>query len=98
MDLLNDESNDGGYVSGTFKSTRLVNGHTVEVRSPRVLEFVISHRFGNVNQGSQEFWGLDQSSIRLALEYGLMENLINTEFGVASHQKERRNLKPLGVT
>lgn len=74
LDLLDDDKQEN-QVSATFKSTRLVNGHTVEIRSPKVLEFVISHRFGRVNLGGQEFWGLDQATIRLALEYGLAKNL-----------------------
>jgi len=74
LELLDDQSGDE-YVTATFKSTRLVNGHTVEIRSPKVLEFVIGHRFGRANLGSQEFWGLDQATIRLGLEYGLAKNL-----------------------
>ena len=72
--LLDDAPSDD-YVSATFKSTRLVNGHTVEIRSPKVLEFVIGHRFGRANTGSEQFWGLDNATIRLGLEYGLAKNL-----------------------
>ncbi len=85
LELLDDQSGDE-YVSATFKSTRLVNGHTVEIRSPKVLEFIIGHRFGRANLGSQEFWGLDQATIRLALEYGLAKNL-NIGIGRASFDK-----------
>lgn len=85
MDLL-DEEEAPQYVSATFKSTRLVNGHTVEIRSPKVLEFVIGHRFGRLNTGGTEFWGLDQATIRLALEYGLAKNL-NIGLGRASFDK-----------
>lgn len=85
MDLL-DEEEAPQYVSATFKSTRLVNGHTVEIRSPKVLEFVIGHRFGRLNTGGTEFWGLDQATIRLALEYGLTKNL-NIGLGRASFDK-----------
>jgi hypothetical protein len=85
LELLDDQSSDQ-YVSATFKSTRLVNGHTVEIRSPKVLEFIIGHRFGRANLGSQEFWGLDQATIRLGLEYGLAKNL-NIGIGRASFDK-----------
>ena len=70
MALLDDQPGDD-YVSATFKSTRLVNGHSVEIRTPKVLEFVISHRFGLVSDGAYAFWGLDGANIRIALEYGL---------------------------
>ncbi|WP_205502173.1 DUF5777 family beta-barrel protein [Rufibacter psychrotolerans] len=58
-------------VSATFKATRLVNGHTVETNGAGALLFLISHRFGTLNSGAYNFWGLDQSTIRLALEYGI---------------------------
>lgn len=57
------------YVNNTFKGTRLINGHSVEVRDRGVLEFLISHRFGRLNSGAYELFGLDQSNIRLGLDY-----------------------------
>ena len=86
LELLEGETQGEEYVSATFKSTRLVNGHSVEVRSKGVLEFIISHRFGTLNSGYEQFWGLDNSSIRLALEYGLTDNL-NIGIGRASFEK-----------
>lgn len=87
LDILEAESSDEEeYVIATFKSTRLINGHSVEVRQPRVLEFIISHRFGTLNSGYKEFFGLDQSNIRLALEYGICDNL-NIGIGRSSFDK-----------
>ncbi len=58
------------YVYATFKGTRLINFHTVEMPGPNSLEFRISHHFGDLNSGSYNFWGLDGgASIRLGLEY-----------------------------
>jgi hypothetical protein len=58
------------YVTATFKTTRLVNFHTVEVLSRRSLDFRISHRFGDFNSGAYNNWGLDGgANIRLSLEY-----------------------------
>ncbi len=62
-------------VESTFKGTRLINGQSVENRPGGVLEFVISHRFGNIKSGGYDFFGLDQSNIRLALEYGVTDRL-----------------------
>lgn len=87
MDLLVDEIEVGDdVVSSTFKSTRVINGHSVEVRSNGVLEFVVSHRFGTINSGYKEFWGLDFSNIRLGLEYGVTDNL-NVGLGRSSFDK-----------
>ncbi|MFC4871750.1 DUF5777 family beta-barrel protein [Negadavirga shengliensis] len=61
--------------ASTFKGTRLVNGHSVETRKTGVLDFMISHRFGRINTGSYEFFGLDQANIRLGLEYALSDRL-----------------------
>ncbi|GAB3663060.1 DUF5777 family beta-barrel protein [Echinicola sediminis] len=62
-------------VAGTFKGTRLINGHTVETRGRGNLDFIISHRFGRVNSGGYNFFGLDESNIRLGLEYSFLDRL-----------------------
>ena len=62
-------------VTATFKGTRIVNGHSIENRKDNELEFIISHRFGRVNTGFEELFGLDQSNIRFSFEYGLTDNL-----------------------
>lgn len=60
----------------TFKGTRLINGHTVETQGEGELNFLISHRFGRINGGLYEFFGLDQANIRLGLEYGITDRLM----------------------
>ena len=58
------------YVFATFKGTRLINFHTIEVPGKRSLDFRISHHFGDINGGAYQFFGLDGgASIRLGLEY-----------------------------
>ncbi|MGE0772332.1 MAG: DUF5777 family beta-barrel protein [Cyclobacteriaceae bacterium] len=61
------------YATATFKTTRLINGHSIENVAPGVLDFRISHRFGFVNTGIQEFFGLDQAYMRLGFDYGINE-------------------------
>jgi hypothetical protein len=57
-------------VAATFKGTRLINQHTIEVGGKRTLDYRIAHRFGPFNSGSYDFWGLDGgASIRMSLEY-----------------------------
>jgi hypothetical protein len=74
------------YTTGTFKGTRLINGHTVETRGKKVLDFIISHRFGTLNSGAYHFFGLDQAYIRLGLDYGITDRL-NVGIGRSSYQK-----------
>lgn len=58
------------FSTATFKTTRLINFHTVEVLGKRSLDFRISHRFGDFNTGAYNAWGIDGgANIRLALEY-----------------------------
>lgn len=75
-DILKKETTDGPttVVTGTFNGTRIMNGHSVETRQMGVLEFIIQHRFGSVNSGSYELFGLDQSNIRFGLEYALTDD------------------------
>lgn len=57
-------------VIATFKGTRLINQHTIEVGGKRTLDYRIAHRFGPFNSGAYDFWGLDGgASIRMSLEY-----------------------------
>ncbi|MCX7650577.1 MAG: DUF5777 family beta-barrel protein [Flavobacteriales bacterium] len=59
----------------TFFGTRLINGHSVETPVSRSLQFIIAHRFGRVNSGFFQFFGLDQASVRFGLEYGILDRL-----------------------
>lgn len=62
-------------ITGTFKGTRLINGHSVETRKGGTLDFLISHRFGRVNSGAYSFFGLDEANIRLGLEYAFTDRM-----------------------
>lgn len=63
------------WINNTFKGTKLINGQTVEVRDRGVLEFLIMHRFGRLNSGAYEFFGLDNANIRLGLNYSITNKL-----------------------
>jgi hypothetical protein len=62
-------------VSGTFKATQLVNLPTVESPGKKSLQFMIMHRFGKLNGGSYELFGLDNASIRFGFDYGITDKL-----------------------
>jgi hypothetical protein len=74
------------YTSATFKSTRILNGHSIERMKAGQLDFRISHRFGPVNSGAYNLWGLDQSSIRFGFEYGIT-NWLMAGIGRSSFEK-----------
>lgn len=75
------------YVYNAFKSSRVIMSHSMEMLRPGVLDFRILHRFGNVNQGLTEFFGLDQATIRLGLDYGISNNL-TVGIGRSKYKKE----------
>jgi hypothetical protein len=60
----------------TFKGTRVVNGHSIEAKGKGELEFIIAHRFGRLNSGLYNLFGLDAAFIRIGLEYGISDRLI----------------------
>jgi hypothetical protein len=60
-------------VDATFKSTRVINCHSIERMQSGDLELHVSHRFGLMNSGFKKFYGLDESSSYLSLEYGITD-------------------------
>lgn len=86
-ELLNSETFVGkNYESAAFKASRVVNGHSVAQTKARHLDFRISHRFGELNGGAYELFGLDQATIHLSLEYGIKDWLM-AGIGRSSLQK-----------
>ena len=89
LKLLNDSMavhTKTGYVTGTFKATHVVNMQTVESAAKGDLNFVIQHRFGQLNSGSYNFFGLDNATLRLGLDYGITDRL-NVGIGRSSYLK-----------
>jgi hypothetical protein len=86
LDLLPEEEPEVNFATAGFKTTRIINGHSFEMNSQGVLDFKISHRFGRLNTGAYELFGLDAASIRLGLDYGVTPWL-NVGVGRSSFQK-----------
>jgi len=63
--------NETEYTTATFKSTRIINGHSIERMPAGQLDVRISHRFGQFNSGAYNMWGMDQANIHLGLDYGI---------------------------
>jgi hypothetical protein len=75
FDLLEEPETGTIYASGTFQTTRIVSAQSVENPADGDLIFVVGHQFGTINLGAYHFFGLDQSTIRLGLEYGINDRL-----------------------
>ena len=87
LNSLDDDAHRKEYVSGAFKSSRVVNNHSIEMIGKRVLDVRILHRFGFVNSGVNNLFGLDQARVRLGLDYGITKNL-TIGFGRSTFQKD----------
>jgi hypothetical protein len=116
-DLLNELNKDLNtpkkkeLVAYSFKSTRLVNAHTLECLGRRALDFRIAHRFGTFNSKAYNLWGLDgPATLKLSLEYsftgrwmvGVGRSNVNKMYdGFLKHRLLRQtvdNSMPLSVT
>jgi len=84
--LENDIEKTTDYTTATFKTTRLINGHTVENVGKGVMDVKISHRFGKVNGGGYELFGLDNATMRLGFDFGLT-NYLMVGIGRSTYQK-----------
>ena len=70
-------------VTATFKTTRVIQAHSIETVKAKTLDVRISHRFGNFystrndNDGPDSFFGFDNiADVRLAVEYGITDDVM----------------------
>lgn len=88
VDLFAEDNNYGSdIITSTFKSTRVVNGHSIENAGAGILDFRISHRFGALSQGSYNLYGLDQATMRIGLDYGISNRLM-VGVGRSTYEKQ----------
>ena len=74
LDLLEGLDGDSDaviYATASYKSTRIINSISLENTAEGVLDLRISHRFGSLNSGVDEFFGLDNAVTRLGFDYGV---------------------------
>jgi hypothetical protein len=77
-DILNETKPKYDYVGYTFKSTRVICGHSIEMTKKNALDFRISHRFGdiatpNAAHSLAGFYAI--SDILFSFEYGATDDL-----------------------
>jgi hypothetical protein len=74
------------FATASFKTTRVINAQSIENVGRGVLDMKISHRFGFVNGGVYELFGLDDATIRIGLDYGINDRLM-VGWGRSSFEK-----------
>lgn len=85
FDLLSFD-NEPVPVKSIFKTTKIVNGHSAKLVSKGDLLLLIQHRFGPINSGAYNFYGLDNAQVRIGLEYGISDKF-NLSIGRSSFLK-----------
>lgn len=86
LDLLGEDSTIA-YTNASFKTSRVINAHSLENTAHGVLDFKINHRFGMFSSGPENAYGLDgPATIRLGLDYGITDQLM-VGLGRSNYQK-----------
>lgn len=87
LKLVGDDKKKKEIVKNAFKSTRVINGQSIEFLRPGTMDVRILHRFGQLDQGYKNFFGLDQASMRLGFDFGITNNLM-VGIGRSTFKKE----------
>ena len=97
-------------VSATFESGSLIDAQTVVIPDKKTLEMVIQHKFGTIENGHSNLWGIyGSSNIRIGLNYvpcknvqigaGITKRYMTTDMNLkwTVLQQTRKNSMPISV-
>ncbi len=76
LDLVDEGPATPTLVSASFKTTRIINLHSIEQVGAGTWDLKIGHRFGFLSGGIYELFGLDQASIRIGMDYGVTDRFM----------------------
>lgn len=88
-DLLNEINTDSisyQYETAAFKGLKIVNFESTKLVGKKDFTFIVSHRFGSIENGINTFFGLDDAVTRLNFVFGISDGL-NIGFSRSSFQK-----------
>jgi len=88
-DLLSEIDSDiveDDFASATFKGLKIVNFESTKLVAKKEFTFVVAHRFGSLERGLDNFFGLDEAVTRLNFVYGISDGL-NISVSRSSFQK-----------
>jgi hypothetical protein len=86
LSLLGEEEPGSQYATAAFKTNRVVNLHSVENTAAGVMDVKISHRFGTLDGGFYDIFGLDNATIRIGMDLGISDRLV-VGAGRSSYEK-----------
>ncbi|MFC2151001.1 DUF5777 family beta-barrel protein [Bacteroidota bacterium] len=73
--LDNELSKQNVFTTATFKSSRILNGQSVECLPKGGLDIRVAHRFAEFNTTENNFLGFDEASTYFGLYYGILNQL-----------------------
>jgi len=90
MDMLDEGEQAAGkkkaYTTATFKTSRIINGQSIENTAKGVLDFKVNHRFGAIDN-LNNFFGLDNANTMIGFDYGITDWLM-VGFSRSTYEKE----------
>ena len=75
LDELGSDEPTTEYAKYSFKTNRIINLHSLENTAEGVLDFKISHRFGTIDEGIYDLFGMDNATQRMGFDYGVTNDL-----------------------
>jgi hypothetical protein len=70
-----DKSDTANIADAAFKGLKIVNFESTKMLNKREFYFIVSHRFGSIKNGFDDFFGLDFANTRLHFLYGISDGL-----------------------
>ena len=87
LSMLESDDKEVQLTTSIFKDNRIVNAQSSKQTSKGEFKFLIQHRFGTLNSGFYNLWGIDFSNVRFGLDYGVSERLVFS-LGRSSYSKQ----------
>ena len=75
LDEIDTDSTEIQYATATFKGLKIVNFESTKLVADKEFTFIVSHRFGSLENGIDTFFGLDEAVTRLNFVYGISEGI-----------------------
>lgn len=75
------------YTYATFKAERLINSHSIEIPARNELLVIIAHRFGSLENGIYDMFGMDVATMRWGFEYTLPTDFVCVGVGRSTYLK-----------
>jgi len=75
LDEIDTDSTGTQYATAAFKGLKVVNFESTKLVADKDFTFIVSHRFGSIENGIDTFFGLDEAVTRLNFVYGISEGI-----------------------